>query len=64
MTERQKRGRKAIPQDQRRKQITLYIESAVIDQFGGPDDLRRWLLWKITEHQERKLINAEIKSGI
>ena len=49
-------GRKPLPAGQKKVQVTLYIERDVVNHWETPEDLKRWLNWKVTEHVERKLM--------
>jgi hypothetical protein len=51
-------GRKALPPEQKKKQISIYIEPRIVDSFGGAEQYRQWLT-DITESEYRKKENRK-----
>jgi hypothetical protein len=52
-------GRKALPPEQKKKLIALYVDQETIDKFKNADQLKQYLYFKITERLENIEKKAE-----
>jgi hypothetical protein len=54
MNKRSNAGRKPVLPGKKKKQVPVYVEQEIIDSFGGINEIREFLMFKITERIENR----------
>jgi hypothetical protein len=61
MTQLKKRGRKPIPDNQKKKPVLIYLSNDQIDSLGGPlaakNILQDYSLFKIKQYEKKQTIS-------